>query len=332
MGLILVILLFVLLCPIVYKASGKFTEESKNIKIRFHYLLGLVRGGYTYPEPGNIYLKAAWFTIYDSKADDNNVKNAVNDDSINEKSTEITAEISENKSTDRLTEKSAANDISKSEIHSKKIKADDSESQDTIDNQDAIDNPEPKTDKKQSSDNKAKEKHYNPIYHIKKAYEAFRHKIISKIKLLFKDISFYKKLIEHDDTKALISKFKKQLIGILKQIFPKKGRCDLVYGFDSPDITAYIFGIYSLIMHNKSKKYILVPNFEEKVILGDFSIKGYFNLFGIVIKIIPILLSKKLRITKNRIDKHLENMNAAKRKEEKKHNKNLKDLEEEYSA
>ena len=136
----------------------------------------------------------------------------------------------------------------------------------------------------------------------------------------------------HEDTKKLISTFKKQLLKILKVLIPKKGRCNIEYGTGSPDTTAYIFGAYSVLFVKKYKRYIVVPNFEEKMIEGDFEIVGYFNLISIIVKALPIVFSKKLRLTKARLDRHFENMEKVRRKEEKRHDATLGALEEEYSV
>ncbi|MBR4277791.1 MAG: hypothetical protein IKQ28_05090, partial [Lachnospiraceae bacterium] len=191
---------------------------------------------------------------------------------------------------------------------------------------------ENRTSEAADKEKKKKEPFKSPIYYIKKAFENFKHKIIAKIKLLYKEFNFYKKLLFHEDTQKLFSTFKKQLIKILKVIIPKKGRCNIEYGMDSPDTTAYIFGVYSLLFFKKTKRYVVIPNFDQKCLEGDFEIKGYFNIFSILIKALPIILSKKLRITKARIDRHFENMEKAKRKEEKRHETMLGALEEEYSV
>lgn len=315
-GLILLLLLFVLLCPICYKADGEFHEGDKKIRVKLRYLLGLVRGDYIYPEPGNIVFKVAWFTLYDSGAEDeveDAAENAAGNENVSEangegtlvKASDDTSSVS--KTAQNADPKTASAGAATEETENKVSKA---------------------ADKKK----KKKEPLKSPIYYIKKAFENFKHKVIAKIKLLYKEFNFYKKLLFHDDTKKLISTFKKQLLKILKVIIPKKGRCNIEYGTGSPDTTAYIFGAYSVLFVKKYKRYIVVPNFEEKMLEGDFEIKGYFNLISIIVKALPIVFSKKLRLTKARLDRHFENMEKVRRKEEKRHETTLKALEEEYSV
>ncbi len=312
-GLILLLLLFVLLCPICYKADGEFHEGDKRIRVKLRYLLGLVRGDYIYPEPGNIVFKVAWFTLYDSGAEDE-VEDAVED----------AAENADSKTTTDAEKPRVAADAGAKAANGENA----TRSEKAANGENAT------SSKKTANGEKTKKKEplKSPIYYIKKAFENFKHKIIAKIKLLYKEFNFYKKLLFHEDTQKLLSTFKKQLLKILKVIIPKKGRCNIEYGMDSPDTTAYIFGVYSLLFFKKTKRYVVIPNFDQKCLEGDFEIKGYFNIFSILIKALPIILSKKLRLTKARIDRHFENMEKAKRKEEKRHETMLGALEEEYSV
>ena len=358
-GLILLLLLFVLLCPICYKADGEFHGKDKRIRVKLRYLLGLVRGDYIYPEPGNIVFKVAWFTLYDSGAEDE-VEDVGGNENVSEangegaevkasgdtSSVSKTAQNADSKTTTAAKEQCETADAGAKAANGEgtEIKA----SGDTSSVSKTAQNADPKTangenatssEKTTNGDNtangektKKKEPLKSPIYYIKKAFENFKHKVIAKIKLLYKEFNFYKKLLFHEDTQKLLSTFKKQLIKILKVLIPKKGRCNIEYGMDSPDTTAYIFGVYSLLFFKKTKRYVVIPNFDQKCLEGDFEIKGYFNIFSILIKALPIILSKKLRLTKARIDRHFENMEKAKRKEEKRHETMLGALEEEYSV
>jgi hypothetical protein len=326
-GLVLVLLLIVLLCPIVYKISGSAKDGDYNAKVKLHYLFGIVRAGFTYPEPGNLYVRVLWFRIFDTKQEDKKFK--TNKGHIDFEGEEPEDFIKHESVTDQ--EDNAAETIGNTES------VDDTKTADNITgNAEATENIEAskesdKAEKLRNKDNK-KDKIRNPFYHIKKAYENFKHKVIAKIKLKYKDINFYKKLLFHDDTKALISESKKALVRILKQMAPKGGHANLELGMDSPDITAYIYGVYSIVFLKKAKKYVLVPNFENKIIEGEGKIYGFFNLFGIVIQVIPIVLGKKLKLLRDRLDRHSDNMERAKRKVDKEHDNRLKELEEEYSA
>ncbi len=315
LGVILVLLLLCLLCPIVYKISGSAHEEVYKAKIRIHYLFGIVRAGYTYPEPGNIYVKAAWFTIYDSSKGEEAEEDEVTDNNKENAELEI-IDLNETDLEDESKDTEFCTNINETDV--KNSESEEGSAEESGDDA--------------ASDKDSKKKIYNPLYYIKKAFEEFRYKVITKIKLIYKDISFYYKLLTHDDTTSLLSKAKKHLIRILKQLIPKTGHANVTFGTGSPDTTAYVFGIYSVVMFRKARKYVLIPDFENKIIDGDMAVKGWFNLFGMLIEALPVVLSKKLRLTKARFDKHGDNMDIARRKAQKKHERILKELEEEYSA
>lgn len=317
-GVVLLLVLLCLLCPIVYKVNGNAHDGKYFLKVRIHYLFGLIRAGYDYPEPGNIYARIAWYHLYDSKEPEEHKKK----EDKSEDGTEF--------------EKSEKDHTELVEYEIEDTKAEEPVKEESSSAESVISEEPAKTPVKNEGSGKSKTKKekkiLNPIYHIKKAWENFKYKVITQIKIKYKDISFYKKLLLHEDTQGLLALAKKNLIKILKQLRPKFGHADIEYGMDSPDTTAYIYGIYSVVFVKKIKKYILRPNFEEKMLEGDLSVGGFFNLIGMVVYVIPIVFSKKLKKLRARLDRHSDNMESCRRKAEKKHNTALDELEKEYSA
>ena len=334
-GAVLVLLLLVLLCPICYRVKGNAHEGNITAKVRLHYLFGLIRAGYDYPEPGNIYARIAWYHLYDSKdtkADNkDDIKSAHKRDHKKDSKNDIKDDIKDDIKKEDVSDTDDLPDNTLTEINIDDIP--DEVKEESVTQEEPVNASEPacdtKTEKKSGKD---KKKILNPIYHIKKAWEDFKYKVIAKVKIIYKDVSFYKKLLLHEDTQGLLKIAKKNLIRILKQMRPKYGHADIEYGMDSPDTTAYIFGAYSVVFAKKLKKYILKPNFEEKMLEGELEVGGFFNLFGIVIFALPVVFSRKLRKLRARLDRHSDNMEACRSKAEKKYNKALDELEKEYSA
>lgn len=64
--LLLLVLLLVLFFPVSYRVSGEKSAENLKLRCRGHWLFGLVRMDYHYPEPGKVLVKCLFFTIYDS--------------------------------------------------------------------------------------------------------------------------------------------------------------------------------------------------------------------------------------------------------------------------
>lgn len=332
-GVVLLLVLLCLLCPIVYKINGKAHAGEYNLKVRIHYLFGLVRAGYDYPEPGNIYARIAWYHLYDSKEPEEHKKSGKKDETQEFDEDEEASEspdITEGETSEAETALEEVNLDETTEYKEDKADEINTEVQPEKTVEENTDSNY-KTEENRSEHKKEK-KILNPIYHIKKAWENFKYKVIAQIKIRYKDISFYKKLLLHEDTQGLLALVKKKLIKILKQLRPKFGHSNIEYGMDSPDTTAYIYGIYSVVFVKKIKKYVVIPNFEEKMLEGDLSVGGFFNLFGIVIHALPIVFSRKLRKLRARLDRHSDNMEVCRRKAEKKYNKAMEELEKEYSA
>lgn len=314
LGVVIVLLLLILLCPVIYRIDGTAKDNKYTAKIRIKYLFGIVRAGYDYPEPGNIYAKAAWFTLYDSSKgnDDQDESKNLKSDASYEDTSEEGAEF------EALDIDSYGNPIEKHETEES--------------TKDSVSNSKSKKNKSNTSKTNNNKPHIiNPMYYIKKAWENFRYKVIVKIQYLIKDIKYYYALWEHDDTQALFNSVKKRGLKMLKIIAPKKGKVDLIFGADSPDTTGKIYGICCALFTKWPKTFNIVPDFENKIIEGSLYIKGYFNLFSLAVHALPIILSKKLRLTKARLDAHGDKKDISKAKNEKKHEKILKDLEEEYS-
>lgn len=77
----------------------------------------------------------------------------------------------------------------------------------------------------------------------------------------------------------------KYLIGLLKHIAPKKIIGHLRYGFDEPSTTGQVTGYLSLLPFVYQKCFSLYPDFYEKVIEGEVTIKGRIIL-GYIARIV----------------------------------------------
>ena len=304
-GVILLLLIILLLCPITYKLAGNAHSDEYKVNVKIKYLFGLVRAIYAYPEPNKIVAKALWFTIFDSSKSGD--------------------EIEETKAKAKTSGKNV-------NVENNEANSDDSSiSVPTTNNStEKINNKESKTIKENQGNSGKKIR--NPIYLIKKKWYELNHKLVDKIKLIFKDVTFYKKLIENDDTEILISKVKKAILKVLKIIAPKKGVGDITFGMDSPDTTAYIYGAYCVILNKLRNKIVVTPDFENKQIEGHLKISGYFNLISLVVVILPLVFSKHVKLLRARLDRHSINMEKAKRKFEKVYNDNLTEVEKDYAT
>lgn len=350
LGVVILLLLLILLSPIVYKLDGSAHEGKYEGAVKLKYLFGIVRGGFIYPKPGGLYLKVLWFNLIKDKSakkenakkrgknnkDNDAIENNMSNDSSNDKNASSTEEAFLSGATPETKSEAAGSEASTSEIATSEgatseIATSEASETDASETNSTSASAYEAANEAEATEEASHKKIFNPFYYVRRAFINFKYKAWNKVKLIYYDISYYIRLIDHEDTRGLISSVKKKLIKILKIIAPKKGKVDIIYGLGSPDLTAKIYGIYCVLFLKWPKTFKVVPDLENKIIEGEINVKGYFNLFSIVIQAIPIVLGRKLRITRKRIAAHKEKKEALKLKNENNLEKNLNELEADYS-
>ena len=78
---------------------------------------------------------------------------------------------------------------------------------------------------------------------------------------------------------------KKYLVGLVKHIAPKKIKGYVRYGFDEPCTTGQVTGYLSLMPFVYQKHFSVYPDFYEKVLEGDVTVKGRIIL-GYIARIV----------------------------------------------
>lgn len=66
LAVLLTTVLLVLFLPVAYRGEGSANQGEYQMRFRFRWLLGLVRGRFTYDGSGELKIKALWLTLYDS--------------------------------------------------------------------------------------------------------------------------------------------------------------------------------------------------------------------------------------------------------------------------
>lgn len=129
--------------------------------------------------------------------------------------------------------------------------------------------------------------------------------IYDKIQDVRSEIRYYRNVWNSNEAKNALRVIKKRLLKILKKILPRRISADVTYGFSSPDMTGKVFGIYCLIRKRFDKKSVVIPDFDRQVFIGKVSAFGMFNLWGILINLICIVLNRNvLKIFKS-VRRHL---------------------------
>lgn len=136
--------------------------------------------------------------------------------------------------------------------------------------------------------------------------------IYDKIKHIWENISFYKRLLQDEATQELFGHVCRKLSRILKHIRPSKVRADITYGAASPDTTGYVFGIYCMISSKWGKDVCVVPDFEHEILQGNLHFSGHITVFKLLIYVLAILMDKRLQLFIQRIKKHSDNLPSQK--------------------
>lgn len=298
----LIVLLLVLFFPITYRAFGRKKPEEMTAWVKADWLLGLLRIRFFYPQPGNLTVKLLWFTLFDTaqnaknkSAQTKNEKNIpTNTDNVNP---DIAGtEVEENNGTDAV--KTANAEVDTQGIPSKNVNANATEDN-TTDTGD-LDESEATADENISQKKNLKQWVLTKYEKIKYTFQ----KIYDKIKHIWENITFYKTLLQDEQTVALLKHVWFRLGRISKNIRPRKIRGDILFGTGSPDTTGYVYGLYGMLLPWLGKNINVIPDFTQAILEGELYIAGHITVFQILRHGIMILFDKKLRLLIHRIKTH----------------------------
>jgi len=128
---------------------------------------------------------------------------------------------------------------------------------------------------------------------IKLKYTFF--KICDRLKAIRKSLISFTEFFNKEENKKTISLIKKELFVILKHIKPKKLRLKMRFGFEDPSYTGMFLGCLAVAKPLYQNNIQLIPDFENSVVEGEYTIKG--RIYGIILLyvFIRLFLDKNLR-------------------------------------
>ncbi len=331
LALLLVIIGVVLFVPIRYRVNGKKDAESLYIKAEVYWLLHLFRLKAVYPEPGQVIAKILWFTVYDSKKEDNAEKSkkekkqkakkekTKKKDKKKDKKKEKTdfetkefenKEVPQNK-TDRLETKSAKIESAGTEstkIESMKTEGAESESLERILSQET----EQETEQEEPKKGKIREIIDKIKALIQKVLDIFKNirytigKFCDKIKEIWANIQYYAEVLKEDETKRAFLMCKQQLYKIWKNIRPSKLKAKLKIGTGQPDTTGYILAVHGMLYPLIGNNVFIEPDFENQVYEGTIFIKGRITVFVLLWAAIKLYFDEDIKHFLKRIKREEE--------------------------
>lgn len=343
--IVIAFLLIVLFIPIVYRLDAEKNTESIRADFKLRWLFGLLRAGYSYPEPGRILVKVLWFTVFDSgkkteqpkKRDKKKKKASESADTKTtaEQKTESQNAVSPNQGTqntdahntdtlstdpqeetssqkEKLSVEKCQTGTDSSENHSTERKSKKSTEQkadeNTSEHKAGGNASEHKTDENSSVFAEAS-KHEKKTLREKlfAKYEKIKYTILNiydKIKHIFENLSFYKKLLQDEETKLLFSHTCRRIGKIWHHIRPRRIEADVTFGTGEPDTTGYAYAVYGMLSPNLGKAVCVTPDFTQAILEGSLHAAGHITVFTLLINLLAVLLDRRLRLFIRRIKAH----------------------------
>ena len=140
----------------------------------------------------------------------------------------------------------------------------------------------------------------NFLYQLEKFDE-----ICYKIDKVRSEIRYYYNIYNSNEGKNTLRNTGKHLKKLIRKLLPRKISANVTYGFSSPDLTGKVYGIYCLIADRFSRDSEVLPDFDREIFEGRIKARGYFNLWGILINVIAIVLNKNaIKIIKS-VKRHM---------------------------
>lgn len=297
LGLILVALLLILFFPVFYRIQGKKNSQDYFVSAKVNWLFGLVRVKCVYPDPGNITAKVLFFKIFDSSAEKASAESDSNCTDVPKYETK--AESKENIA-------NAKESVCNSNAGSlRDDKPDSFETNNGESNDKSLNDNTDKSCEQHGDEENASEKNvFSGLSSKYKKLEYTLQKIYDKIKEIFENIDFYRKLLAEENTKALLKHAFTRLCRVLKNIRPRRLKANIIFGAATPDITGYIYGIYGMVSSSLGRNFYLEPDFTRQVLEGELFAAGHITVFTILFNTAMVVFDKKLKILKRKLKKH----------------------------
>lgn len=287
LGLLILLLLIVLFVPIRYRAAGYRPENEEaafHASARVTYFFHVVKASFVYPEETYLKLTVFGIQIIPSKRE-----KGVATKRKQQKKSGAETDFSANSGTEsEFKENLAAGTISDTKSEPKATSDSKTMEKQTEEAEFENDDTPQKTLK-------------NLLVFLKKLTNPFRNiqytlqKIYDKIKHIIHHIRFYVRLIQSQSFQNAFTLCKSQLLWILKKILPRKLAADFTIGTGDPANTAQILSIYGICYPLIGEHVTITPDFDHKVIEGNFSLKGHITVFCLIRVAAKVYFDKDLR-------------------------------------
>lgn len=268
-GLVLLLIILALVLPVTYRLSCKAEAGSRPLGfLKLSYFLGLLRARAEYTDALYVKVKVLFFTVFRMKIPD---KESGDDEEYD------LSELDE-----ALEELDDEEDAIPEDTVSEDEFVEDTSPEEDTDTEESVEEPD---DSEETDEPGA-----GFFDKIKSKIE----EICDKIKRVRSEIRYYRNLYNSNEAKNALFVIKKRLKRIFKKVLPRKAHADITFGFDSPDMTGKVYGIYTMIAGRFDRTSSVRPDFERKIFEGNIYCKGHFNLWCILWNGLLIILNRNV--------------------------------------
>ncbi len=295
LGLVLVLVILALALPVTYRLTLLAEADKQPVgKLKIFYFLGLLRARAEYTDAFYVKVKVLFFTIFQMKIPDKDEPEEEEYD-LSELDEALDA-LDEEEEDDIAPE--AASETDESLENTEELSTEDEIS--ACDSENPTEEPENEAENAFETDEESPENLDSDEYESDE--DSFTDKIkfkvdeiCDKIKRARSEIRYYRNVYNSNEAKNAVYVIKKRLMRILKKVMPGRAHAEITFGFDSPDLTGKVFGIYTLFAKRFDRTSKVVPNFERKIFEGEIFCKGHFNVWCILWNGLMIILNKNVR-------------------------------------
>lgn len=296
--LVLLLLCTVLFVPIRYCVKGNRKEPENtpvSIQLKISWLLHLLKVHYHYPKPGYFIIR-----LFGIKVLTTNPDKPVKKDKKSKKKKQDTENLTEQataNNTEQVAADTAEQDMA---ITIEQPAADTTEKNPEAATSGFMDNPTENFDDTETSIEDCEEtptlkKFIQKLIDIIRNIRYTIQKIYDKIKEVIRNINYYIEILKSESFQNAFLYSKNELFKLITKLLPGKINANLLVGTGDPATTGNILAIHGILYPYIGNHVFITPDFENKVLEGDFLLKGKVTIFRVLLTALRIYFHKDIR-------------------------------------
>ena len=289
LSFLLILLLTVLFVPVRYRVKGvrKAPDfEPVDLQLKVSWLLQILSVHYHYPKPGYFIIRLFGLKIYTTDPDKpiktKKKRKRKNSEGENVPEAEMVQ-----------TQESAVTEESAPEEENTTTEG--SVGEEDTSETDSVESESIETESEEADEEPTLKKFFQKLIDILQNIRYTFQKIYDKIKEILHNIKYYTEMIQSDSFQNAFRYSKNELWKLIKKLIPGKIKATLLVGTGDPASTGNILAIHGILYPLIGNHVVITPDFENKIVEGDFLVKGKITLFRILITALRIYFHKDIR-------------------------------------